>query len=56
MSECQPERITVGGLHEDDFQFALANEPPGFVLVAFQLSLDRYHWEAVYERNQGQSP
>lgn len=51
-----PERIIVGGLHEDDFQLALDNEPLGYVLIAFRLSVDRYHWEAVYEENVGQFP
>jgi len=45
------DRLIVGGLHKDDFQWASQQyEELGYVLVAFVLDRDGYHWKAVYFR------
>lgn len=45
------DRLIVGGLHIDDFQWASHQyEELGYVLVAFVLDRDRYHWKAVYAK------
>jgi hypothetical protein len=42
-------RFFVGGLHRDDFEWASKEyEELGYVLVAFELDVDGYHWKAVY--------
>lgn len=41
-------KVSQGGLHEDDFQWAVENASPGYVLTKFELSSDGYHWEAAY--------
>lgn len=51
-----PSRIVQGGLHRDDFDYACRNEPEGYVLVAFVMDSDNYHWKAVYVKNEGQFP
>lgn len=43
------DRLIVGGLHMDDFQWASHQYVEiGYVLVAFVLDRDGYHWKAVY--------
>lgn len=43
------DRLVVGGLHKDDFEWAAQqHEELGYVLVAFVLDCDGYHWKAVY--------
>jgi len=43
------DRLVVGGLHKDDFEWASRQyEELGYVLVAFVLDRDGYHWKAVY--------
>ena len=43
------DRFIVGGLHRDDFERAAQRyEEIGYVLVAFLLDRDGYHWQAVY--------
>jgi hypothetical protein len=43
------ERLVVGGLHKDDFEWAAQQyEELGYVLVAFVLDRDGYHWKALY--------
>jgi len=52
-----PTTYTVGGLHEDDFQWAIKHgEKLGMVLIAFVMSIDLYHWDAYYVKNEGQFP
>lgn len=52
-----PTTLTVGGLHEDDFQWAVKQgEEIGMVLIAFVMSSDYYHWDAYYVKNEGQFP
>lgn len=42
-------RLVVGGLNKDDFEWAAQqHEELGYVLVAFVLDCDGYHWKAVY--------
>jgi hypothetical protein len=42
-------QLIVGGLHRDDFEWAAQRyEETGYVLVAFLLDCDCYHWKAVY--------
>lgn len=42
-------QLIVGGLHRDDFEWAAQQyEETGYVLVAFLLDRDGYHWKAVY--------
>jgi hypothetical protein len=44
-----PAQLVVGGLHRDDFEWAARRyEETGYVLVAFLLDWDGYHWKAVY--------
>jgi hypothetical protein len=44
-----PAQLVVGGLHRDDFEWAAQRyEETGYVLVAFLLDCDCYHWKAVY--------
>ena len=41
--------IFVGGLHKDDFEWASREyEGSDYVLVAFELDCDGYHWKATY--------
>ena len=43
------DRLVVGGLHKDDFEWGDQHyEELGYVLVAFVLDCDGYHWKAVY--------
>ena len=43
------DQLIVGGLHRDDFEWAAQQyEETGYVLVAFLLDRDGYHWKAVY--------
>jgi hypothetical protein len=43
--------LVIGGLHRDDFELALMqHEEIGYVLVAFLLDYDGYHWKAVYHK------
>jgi len=43
------ETIIVGGLHRDDFEWASREyEADGYVLVAFEVDCDGYHWRATY--------
>ena len=43
------DRLVVGGLHKDDFEWvAQRYEDIGYILVAFVLDRDSYHWKAVY--------
>jgi len=43
------DKLVVGGLHTDDFEWASRQyEDIGYVLVAFVLDCDGYHWKAVY--------
>lgn len=42
-------QLIVGGLHRDDFEWAVQQyEEIGYVLVAFLVDYDGYHWKAVY--------
>lgn len=44
-------KLVVGGLHKDDFEWASRqNEEEGYVLMAFLLDHDGYHWKAVYTK------
>jgi len=51
------DRLVVGGLHKDDFERAAQQyEEIGYVLVAFILDSDGYHWKAIYVKNsEGES-
>lgn len=41
--------LVVGGLHMDDFEWASRQyEAIGYVLVAFIMDHDAYHWKAIY--------
>jgi hypothetical protein len=41
--------LVVGGLHKHDFEWAAQRyEETGYVMVAFLLDCDCYHWKAVY--------
>jgi hypothetical protein len=43
------ERLVVGGLHRDDFEWACREyKGSGYLLVRFELDFDGYHWKAVY--------
>lgn len=43
------DKLIVGGLHMDDFEWASRQyDELGYVLVAFLLDCDGYHWKAVY--------
>jgi hypothetical protein len=43
------DKLVVGGLHTDDFEWASRQyEDIGYVLVAFVMDCDGYHWKAVY--------
>ena len=43
------DRLVVGGLHKDDFERAAQQyEEAGYILVAFVLDRDGYHWKAIY--------
>ena len=43
------DKVVVGGLHKDDFEWACGQyENAGYVLVGFELDVDGYHWKAVY--------
>jgi hypothetical protein len=43
------DRLVLGGLHRDDFEWASVQyENAGYVLVCFELEADCYHWNAVY--------
>jgi hypothetical protein len=45
------DRFVMGGLHRDDFVWASREwETDGYVLVAFELDCDGYHWRATYAR------
>lgn len=51
MAEDKPKIKTMvhGGLHLEDFEWAVRHyESIGYVLVAFVLDFDRYHWRAVF--------
>ncbi|MDI6856564.1 MAG: hypothetical protein QMD21_07285 [Candidatus Thermoplasmatota archaeon] len=40
----------IGGLHVDDFEYAVRlGDWLGKALLAFQRSVDGYHWQAVYD-------
>lgn len=44
-------RLIVGGLHKEDFEWAAQQyEEIGYVLVAFILDRDGYHWKAIYAK------
>ena len=46
------DRLIVGGLHRDDFERAAQQyQEVGYVLVAFILDRDGYHWKAIYIKN-----
>lgn len=51
------DRLVIGGLHKDDFEWAAQQyEELGYVLVAFFLDRDGYHWKAIYVKNsEGES-
>jgi len=41
----------IGGLHRDDFDWASRQYVEmGYVLVAFALDCDGYHWKAIYAK------
>jgi len=41
--------LVVGGLHMDDFEWARRQyEAIGYLLAAFMMDCDGYHWKAVY--------
>ncbi|MCS7114260.1 MAG: hypothetical protein N0A00_02475 [Candidatus Bathyarchaeota archaeon] len=41
--------LVLGGLHMDDFEWASRQyEAIGYVLIAFILDRDAYHWKAIY--------
>ena len=43
------EPLVHGGLHLEDFEWAEHHyESIGYVLVAFVLDSDRYHWRAIF--------
>jgi hypothetical protein len=45
------DRLIVGGLHRDDFEWACGqHEDVGYALIRFELDADGYHWRAVYEK------
>jgi hypothetical protein len=45
------DKLVIGGLHKDDFEWASKqHEEIGYVLVAFLLDHDGYHWKAVYAK------
>jgi len=45
------DRLIVGGLHRDDFEWACGQfEDTGYALIRFELDADGYHWRAVYEK------
>ena len=45
------DKLVVGGLHRDDFGWAARQyEETGYVLAAFLLDRDGYHWKAVYAK------
>ena len=47
------DRLVIGGLHRDDFEWAAKQyEDAGYVLIAFELDDDGYHWRAVYAKVQ----
>ena len=47
--------FTIGGLHSDDFHSLKKDyEADGWVLVAFELETDQYHWRARFILNEGQ--
>jgi hypothetical protein len=48
-STASADRLFVGGLHMDDFEWACRQYgDTGYVLVCFELDVDAYHWKAVY--------
>jgi len=49
----KPEKLVIGGLHSDDFQSIKDEyEREGWVLVAFELETDHYHWRAKFIQNE----
>jgi hypothetical protein len=42
------EKLVVGGLHKDDFEWASVEYEEAGFLVCFELDVDGYHWRAVY--------
>ena len=51
--ETGPRLFVVGGLHADDFHWAKTTyEVDGWILVAFKLEEDHYHWCARFVRNE----
>lgn len=45
--------LVVGGLHKDDFGWAAYQyEELGYVLVAFLLDCEGYHWKAIYVKTE----
>ena len=43
------DRLIISGLHKEDFEWATRQcEEIGYVLAAFILDIDGYHWKAVY--------
>jgi hypothetical protein len=48
------EKLVIGGLHSDDFHAVKDDyEAQGWVLTAFELDEDRYHWKARFVLNEG---
>jgi hypothetical protein len=49
----QLDRLVVGGLHIDDFEWASKEyEEAGYALVGYILDFDGYHWKAVYMKTE----
>jgi len=49
LKKAKLEKLVVGGLHIDDFKWTIHQyENIGYILVAFVLDRDGYHWKAVY--------
>jgi len=47
----------VGGLHKDGFEWACREfESIGYVLVAFEVDCDGYHWKATYAKADALDP
>jgi hypothetical protein len=49
--------LVVGGLHEDDLEWAAQQyEEIGYILIAFILDCDGYHWKAIYVKHSEGEP
>ena len=47
----ETDKLVVGGLHRDDFEWAAQRyEEIGYILTAFILDRDGYHWKAIYAK------